>query len=124
MGLTSYTINSSRKSSAKKRRSSSNPRLFHPNPKLLAKRGIMKSCCFLGSQRASGGGGIRHSRETPEETTHFSERGAESGVNDLKNEPIDPDLALVVERWDSARSSSRGDRGNGESGSAGQQVDA
>ena len=61
----------------------------------------MKSYCFLGSQRASGGGGIRHSRENPEETTHFSESGAESGANDPKNDPIDPDLALVVERWDS-----------------------
>src|SRR6266487_338069 len=49
----------------------------------------------------SGEGGIRHSRENPEETTHFAKGGAESGANDPENKAIDPGLALVVERWDS-----------------------
>jgi hypothetical protein len=48
----------------------------------------------------SGEGGIRHSRENPEETTHFAKGGAESGANDPENKAIDPGLALVIERWD------------------------
>jgi hypothetical protein len=49
----------------------------------------------------SGEGGIRRTLEIYEETADFSKGGAESGANDPKNRPIDPDLALVVERWDS-----------------------
>jgi len=55
----------------------------------------------LPRKKPSGGGGIRRAREILEETAHFLEGGAESGANDPKNRPIDPDLALVVARWDS-----------------------